>query len=182
MKTVFEYVRYLVFIAVVGLLLAGIAALLFGGVMTVSIILENFQRAEFNADAARLLSTDLIELIDLYLLGTVLLITSIGLYQLFINQHIVLPEWLSVTNLEQLKFNLLAVIVVMLAILFLSAAASAPPEHTGFLAYGAAIALVLAAIAGVVWVFARANRSMEELKHQELTQQEQLETAIEEHG
>jgi uncharacterized membrane protein YqhA len=182
MKRVFEYVRYVVFIAVVGLLLAGIAALLFGGVMTVSIILENFRRAEFNVDAARLLSTDLIELIDLYLLGTVLLITSIGLYQLFINPHIVLPEWLSVTNLEQLKFNLLAVIVVMLAILFLSAAASAPPEHTGFLAYGAAVALVLAAIAVVVWVFARAHRSMEELKHQELTQQEQLETAIEEHG
>jgi hypothetical protein len=76
----------------------------------------------------------------------------------------------------------LAVIVVMLAILFLSAAASAPPEQTGFLLYGAAVALVLAAIAGVVWVFARAHRSMEELKHEELTQQEQPETAIEEHG
>lgn len=173
MKSVFENVRYVVFIAVVGLLLAGIAALLFGGVMTVSIILEIFRRAEFNTEAARLLSTDLIELIDLYLLGTVLLITAIGLYQLFINSHIVLPEWLSVTNLEQLKFNLLAVIVVMLAILFLSAAASAPPAATGFLAYGAAVALVLAAIAGVVWVFDRVLRSMEELKHQELTQQEQ---------
>ena len=182
MKRVFEYVRYVVFIAVVGLLLAGIAALIFGGVMTVSIIVENFQHAEFNVDAARLLSTDLIELIDLYLLGTVLLITSIGLYQLFINQHIALPEWLLVTNLEQLKYNLLAVIVVMLVILFLSAAASAAPEQIGFLAYGAGIALVLAAIAGVVWVFGRAHLSIEKLKDQELTQQEQPETTIEKHG
>ena len=172
MKRVFEYVRYVVFIAVVGLLLVGIAALLFGGVMTVSIILEIFRRAEFNADAARLLSTDLIELIDLYLLGTVLLITSIGLYQLFINPHIVLPEWLSVTNLEQLKFNLLAVIVVMLAILFLSAAVSATGTHR-FSGVRCCRCPGSGCHCRCRVGLCRALRSMEELKHQELTQQEQ---------
>jgi uncharacterized membrane protein YqhA len=73
-----------------------------------------------------------------------------------------------VTNLEQLKFNVLVVVVVMLAILFLGAVASELPEGTGILEYGVSIAAVLAGVAAVVWVFARARRSMEEVKHEEL--------------
>ena len=171
MERVFRSFRYLVLIAVVGLLLASIAALVFGGFMVISIIVETFRHAEFNAEGARLFSTELIELIDLYLLGTVLLITSAGLYQLFVDPQIALPEWLSVTNLEQLKFNVLAVVVVMLAILFLGAVASELPEGAGILAYGASIAAVLAGVAAVVWVFARAHRSIEEHKHEELLAQ-----------
>lgn len=181
MQRVFGSFRYLVFIAVLGLLLASIATFVFGGFMVISVVVETFRHAEFNAEAARLFSTELIELIDLYLLGTVLLITSAGLYQLFVDPHIELPEWLSVTNLEQLKFNLLAVVVVMLAILFLGAAASELPEGAGILAYGVSIAAVLAGVAAVVWVFARVHRSMEEHKHEELLLREE-ETRIEEHA
>jgi uncharacterized membrane protein YqhA len=139
MRTLFGLARYIILIAVIGLLVASIAVLVFGGIMTVTVIVEAFGHADFNAESARLLSTELIKLIDLFLLGTVLLIISIGLYELFIDPHIDLPEWLSVTNLEQLKFNLLAVIVVMLAILFLGVAASDLPESTGILEYGVAI-------------------------------------------
>ena len=124
MGKVFGFSRYLVFIAVIGLLIAAAAVLIFGGIMSVTVVLETFRHAEFNAEGARLFSTELIELIDLFLLGTVLLITSIGLYQLFIEPAIHLPEWLSVANLEQLKFNLVAVIIVMLTVLFLGAAAT----------------------------------------------------------
>jgi uncharacterized membrane protein YqhA len=92
---------------------------------------------------------------------------------LFVDPHIHLPEWLSVTNLEQLKFNVLAVVVVMLAILFLGAAASDLPEGTGILEYGIAIAAVLAGVAAVVWVFARTHRKMEELIHKELVHRDE---------
>ena len=94
-------------------------------------------------------------MIDLFLLGTILLITSVGLYQLFINSHMELPEWLVVTDLEQLKFNLLAVIVVMLVIFFLGAAAGDFAKSDGILDFGLAIGAVLAGVALVVWVFQR---------------------------
>ena len=105
---------------------------------------------------------------DLFLLGTVLLITSLGLYELFIDPGVsaVIPEWLSVTNLEQLKFNLLAVIVVMLGILFLGAVASEQPEGTSILQYGVAISAVLAGLAVVVYVFGRSVHQMEATKHE----------------
>lgn len=155
---VFGFSRYLVLIAVIGLLLSAAAVLIFGGIMAVTVTLETFQHAEFNAESARLFSTELIELIDLFLLGTVLLITSIGLYQLFIQPNMRLPEWLSVANLEQLKFNLLAVIIVMLTVIFLGAAAGEWESGVEMLAFGGGIAAVILAISVAVLIFQRVHR------------------------
>ena len=105
-------------------------------------------------------------MIDLFLLGTILLITSVGFYQLFIEPDKEVPEWLVVTDLEQLKFNLLAVIVVMLAILFLGEAAGDLAKSDGILGYGLGIAAVLAALALVVWVFQRVVVEEEEHVHE----------------
>ena len=168
MTKLFGFSRYLVLIAVIGLLLAALAVFIFGGIATVNVIIESFIGGEFNAEGARLISIELIEMIDLFLLGTILLITSIGLYQLFIEPNMDLPEWIVVTNLEQLKFNLLAVIIVMLAILFLGAASDYLVEADGILGYGLAIAGVVAAIALAVWIFQRVVVEEEEQVHERL--------------
>lgn len=160
--------RYLVLIAVIGLILAALAVFVFGGIATVNIIIESFEEGEFNAEGARLVSIEFIELIDIFLLGTILLITSVGLYQLFIEPNVDLPEWIVVTNLEQLKFNLLAVIIVMLAIIFLGEAADYLVETDGILGYGLAIAGVVAAIALAVRVFQRVVVEEEEHIHEVL--------------
>lgn len=137
--------RYVVLIAVVGLLLASIAVYVFGGIVTVTVIVESFGHAEFSAEGARAFSTEVIELIDLFLLGTVLFMTSVGLYELFVDPGIKIPEWLSVGNVEQLKFNLVVVISVMLMVLFLGAAAGDWESGLDLLAYGGGIALVIVA-------------------------------------
>jgi uncharacterized membrane protein YqhA len=110
-------------------------------------------------------------MIDLFLLGTILLITSVGFYQLFIEPDKEVPEWLVVTDLEQLKFNLLAVIVVMLAILFLGEAAGDLGKSDGILEYGLGIAAVLAGFALVVWVFQRVVVEEEEHIHELLKEE-----------
>jgi uncharacterized membrane protein YqhA len=168
MRAIFGMSRYLVYIAVIGLLIAALAVFVFGGITTLTTTISTFQHGEFNAEGARVVSVEFIELMDLFLLGTVLLITSIGLYELFLDPGVsaVIPEWLSVTNLEQLKFNLLAVVVVMLGILFLGAVAGEQPEGTGILQYGVAISAVLAGLAVVVYVFGHATHQMEEAKHE----------------
>jgi len=148
--------------------LAALAVFVFGGIMAVTTIVGAFQHLEFNAEGARVISVEFIELMDLFLLGTVLLITSIGLYELFIDSAIseVIPEWLSVSNLEQLKFNLLAVVIVMMAIFFLGAVAEQVPEGAEILSYGIAISAMLAGLAVVVWVFAPVHRAIEEQKRE----------------
>lgn len=170
MRTLFLTSRYLIYIAVIGLLLAALAVFVFAGIATVSTIIESFGHGEFNAEGARTFSVEFIEMIDLFLLGTVLLITSVGLYELFLDPGIsaVIPEWLSVTNLEQLKFNLLAVVIVMLAILFLGAVAGEWLEGTTILEYGGAIALVIGALSLAVFVFGRLTGRMEAHKREAL--------------
>src|SRR5215211_5056588 len=49
------------------------------------------------------LAVDLIEITDIILLGTVLYIVALGLYQLFIDQSLALPRWLKVNDLTDLK-------------------------------------------------------------------------------
>jgi len=159
MKAIFGVSKYLVLIAVLGLLVAGAAAMVFAGITTVGVIAEVFAEGAFNAEGSRALSLELIELIDVFLLATVILITAIGLYQLFLDPHLELPEWLSVSNLEQLKANLVAVVIVMLAILFLGAVAGRQGEESGVLHLGVGIALVVLSIAAAILAFARVEQN-----------------------
>ncbi len=156
--------RFFVFIAVVGLLLASIAVYVFGGILTINVIIEAFQN-EFNAEGARAFSSELIEVIDLFLLGTVLFMTSVGLYELFVDPNISIPKWLSVANLDQLKFNLVAVIVVMLIVLFLGAAATDFENGLNLLYYGGGIALVILAGSGAVLIFQRVHQQEHSQEH-----------------
>ena len=61
----------------------------------------------------------MIEVIDLYLIGTVFYITALGLYELFIDDQVPTPGWLHITHLNDLKGKLLGVAVVIMAVLFL---------------------------------------------------------------
>jgi uncharacterized membrane protein YqhA len=162
MRTVFSWSRYLIWIAVISLLLATLAVFVFGLISTVMVVIETFRHGAFAAEGARHLSVELIEMIDLFLLGTILFITSVGLHELFVDPGLkeILPEWMSVSSLDQLKFNLLAVIVVMLAVLFLGVAASFElEEHTSILDYGLAIGAVILAAGASVYLFAHVHQS-----------------------
>jgi uncharacterized membrane protein YqhA len=165
MRTIFSASRYLILIAVIGLLLCALAVFVFGGMTTVTMVFEAFGHGEFNAEGARLFSTELVELIDLFLLGTVLLITSVGLYELFLDPGIDLPAWLSVSNLDQLKMNLVAVIIVMLVVLFLGEAGAEWREGQTILEFGAATALVIAAASLAVFIFQRVHQGMHAAAH-----------------
>lgn len=167
MGKVFVGSRYIVLIGVIGLLICSLAVFVFGGIVTATTIIEAFGSGEFNAEGARHFSVELIELIDLFLLGTVLFITSVGLYELFVDPSIgpMLPIWLSVRSLDQLKFNLVAVLVVMLIILFLGFVAGleglAEGEGVQILALGGGIALVIAAAGVAVSLLGKVAAQME---------------------
>ncbi|MGZ3630061.1 MAG: YqhA family protein [Ktedonobacteraceae bacterium] len=57
-----------------------------------------------------------VELIDLFLLSTILYIVSLGLFRLFIDATLPLPGWLEIHDLNDLKERILGVIIVLLAI------------------------------------------------------------------
>ncbi|CAB4927740.1 MAG: hypothetical protein F2840_00310 [Actinobacteria bacterium] len=59
--------------------------------------------------------------VDTFLLATVLLVIGYGLYELFVDNEVKLPEWLEIRSLDDLKTKLIGVIVAILAVVFLGA-------------------------------------------------------------
>ena len=102
---------------------------------------------DFSAKASKTMSLEVIEVIDLFLVGTVAYITAVGLYKLFISDtKIDLPMRLRIRNLKDLEDKIIGVIVAALAVAFLGFAAGTEVSST-LLNYGAGIALVIAALA-----------------------------------
>lgn len=137
--------RYLVVIAVIGSFVASLVVLVYGGLTALSIGFDAFSHGTFNVDGARHLSVEAIEVIDLLLLGTVLYIVALGLYELFIDETLPTPSWLVITTLDDLKAKLTGVIVVLLAVTFLAEVVNWNGSNN-ILFLGGAVGLVLFAL------------------------------------
>jgi uncharacterized membrane protein YqhA len=136
--------RYIILIAVLCAIVASLTLLVVAGVETVQIVLHTFSRS-VDGKAVKLLAVSFIEVIDILLLGTVFYITSLGLYELFIDEQLPTPNWLHITQLDDLKSKLIGVIVVILAVVFLGQVVNWN-GGSDILFLGAAIAIVIVAI------------------------------------
>ncbi|WP_133489649.1 YqhA family protein [Aliiroseovarius marinus] len=145
MSTLLGASRFMVILAVIGALLAATTLIVYGLLETVQLILNTIQGGEVTRKIAKSLALEFIEIIDLFLLGTVFYIVAIGLYELFISTNVKLPSWLTINNLDDLKNKLIAVVVVVLGVLFLGQVVSWDGERD-LLGYGAAVALVIGAL------------------------------------
>lgn len=145
--------RYLVVIAVVGSLLAALALFVYGMAETVAVIGQTAAKMEVSAKGAKALALAFIEIVDLFLLGTVLLMIALGLYELFIDDRLDLPEWLTFRNFDDLKNKLVGVVIVVLAVIFLGQVVSWDGTRE-LLGFGTAVALVIGAL---TWFLAAAK-------------------------
>lgn len=97
------------------------------------------------------LSVQFLKLIDSILLGTVLYIIALGLFQLFFQPDLPMPDWLRLRNLSELKESVIEVILVLLGVLFVSRAVSWSGGRE-ILDFGLSIAAVVAALGLVLWI------------------------------
>lgn len=140
MKKILEKSVLLVLIPVVFSLAASVAAFVWGAGKTVSIIIH--LAASRGADPSA--GIELIGLMDTFLIATALLIFSLALYELFV-EDLKLPDWLVVHDLHALKAKLASVIILVMAVVFLEhLVAWKDPQGTLF--FGIAISLVSASL------------------------------------
>jgi uncharacterized membrane protein YqhA len=132
-------------IAVVCSFAAAIVTLCYGGLQTLNSIGLMFSQHEISSQNSKKLVVSMIEVIDLFLLGTVFYITALGLYELFISDDIEVPEWLEIQTIDDLKGKLISVVVVVLGVLFLGQAVTWDGQ-TNLLPFGASIGLVIASL------------------------------------
>ena len=89
----------------------------------------------------------LLEIIDVFLLGTVVVILAVGLVELFITR-LRLPAWLVITNLGDLKGKFIDVLQLVAAIKFLEKAVTAK-DALDVLWYGIAVTLIIGVLLAV---------------------------------
>ena len=136
-----------VIVGIVAIVLAAFAIFVYSAISVVHEFWETITDGWPTDEGAKHLAIVAVETADVILLGTVLNIVAIGLFQLFIDPSLSgrLPGWLQVTNLDQLKRKLVGVISVLLAVTFLASVVerSAPRD---VLYLGIAVAIVIVAL------------------------------------
>ncbi len=131
--------RFLVLIPVIGLLILAATLFVLGGISLIAFMFTTVSEL----GAADDLIFQIVEFIHFFLIGTVLYITGMGLFQLFI-QPLDLPGWLKIDDIEQLELNLVGVVVVIIGVNFLRVILE--PGDLNLLNYGVGYALPIAAL------------------------------------
>jgi len=137
--------RYTAVLAVIGSFIGSIILYLYG-VYDLILIVQDISTYWRDPDALqKFLITDMIGRIDIFLLGTVLYIIAVGLYELFIKDDLPLPAWIQIHDLDDLKEKLITGVIVVLAVYFLSQALK-PEAQEYLLDQGLAIGVIIAAL------------------------------------
>ena len=126
----FEKVRYVAMIVVVFSLLESLVMFLIGGEKSIKAFQAFFftkpvvDNAPEHLDLSDQAMISVLQSMDAFLIGLVLLIFSFGVYNLFIGEiktprSLAGAQWAQITSIERLKQVLVEVIIVVLAVLFL---------------------------------------------------------------
>lgn len=140
--------RYLILIPILGLAVAAACFFIFGGIglfqLIVGLIFHTSEATSHIVQSGQgIIIFEVVEYVHTFLVGTVLYITAVGLYQLFI-QELDFVGWLKIESTEELETNLIGVTVVVLAVNFMGAVFAGKTDN--LLQYGAGIALPIAAL------------------------------------
>ncbi|HPX73171.1 MAG TPA: YqhA family protein [Methanoregulaceae archaeon] len=165
LKNLFLTSRILVTIAILGMIFTSIIVIIFGIGELARILSFLMHDGILSEEAGKFLAVTVTEMIDLYLLGLVLIIMSLGLYQLFLDPEVNLPEWLDTPTFDTLKGRLLVVVVVVLAVMFLGYAATAT-DGILIAGIGIAISLVIFACGYILSIHSKANIERKRLELQ----------------
>jgi uncharacterized membrane protein YqhA len=134
-------------LAIVGTFLIGTALLVHAVWEVVDAVI---QLVRWQTDTKKL-TLVAIESVDAFLIVTVLHVVAIGLYQLYIQDQIPLPDWLIVENIDDLKTTLSGVVILVLAVFFLGRAIVGDASQN-LLLMGGGIAAVILALTFFVYV------------------------------
>ena len=139
--------RYLLVVPIIGCVLLTAGIVLMGMARILVTGAQVVREGDLSAKAAKMMSLAVIEIIDLFLVGTVAYITAVGLYKLFIsNAEIELPVRLKIHSLKDLEDKIIGVVVAALAVAFFGQAVGAS-DMSALLNYGGGIALMIASLA-----------------------------------
>jgi uncharacterized membrane protein YqhA len=140
-----RHTRYLFYLAVGSTLLAAALVMLYGTAQTVAFVVELVRHGSLSSRWGAELRLTVIEVVDLFLIGTVLFVIAVGLYQLFFTSMMPLPRWLLVHDVGDLERKLIGLVVTVLSVVFLGQIVTWDGQRE-LLGFGVAIGAVVAGL------------------------------------
>lgn len=114
MRNILGLTRYAVVVPAIASMIGALLLMAQGSIEMVIVVYESVTTDTYLKDTI----VDVLTAVDAILLGTVLLVIGYGLYELFIDTDIKVPEWLQVRDLDDLKSKLIGVVVAIIAVVF----------------------------------------------------------------
>lgn len=136
-------VRYIFVLAIVSTYVASFALLIAGAVQTATIIYELIFGHAMTIDREKF---EFLEVIDVFLVATILYVIASGFYQLFLNPKIPFDPWLRVKSVGDLEAKLTGVVITVMGVTALGRVV-AWDGQSDLLPFGVTVALLIAALA-----------------------------------
>jgi uncharacterized membrane protein YqhA len=111
-------IRYVFVLPIISAFVGSIVLLVLGFLRTFRVIFEVLSHGE--EGAMTVLKLELIEVIDVFLLATILWVIASGFYQLFLSRGMQVAPWMRVNSVHDLEVMLIGVIVTLLGVTGLS--------------------------------------------------------------
>ncbi len=144
MRRAINATRYLILLAVIGSFVGAVTLIVYGFLAALALP-GKAVAAGIDPKFAKKLLVGYIEIVDLFLVGTLFYIIALGLYELFIDEDVPTPKWLQIGSFDELKGKLVKVVIVVMSVIFLAQLVSWDGS-ANLLPFGAAIALVIGAL------------------------------------
>ena len=114
MKRIVSLTRYAVFVPAIASMIGALLLMVQGSIEMVIAVIDTI----LNGYGLKQTIVAVLTAVDAILLGTVLLVIGYGLYELFIDADLDVPNWLRVDDLDDLKSKLIGVVVAIIAVVF----------------------------------------------------------------
>ena len=114
MKQIMGLTRYAVFVPAIASIIGALLLMAQGSWARLMAVIDSVS----NGYGLKETIVEVLTAVDAILLGTVLLVIGYGLYELFIDADLDVPQWLRVYDLDDLKSKLIGVVVAIVAVVF----------------------------------------------------------------
>jgi uncharacterized membrane protein YqhA len=152
MKRILGLARFAVVVPAIASIIGALLLMAQGSISMINIVFQVITEGSSLKDSI----VDVLTAIDAILLGTVLLVIGYGLYELFIDADIEVPQWLRVNNLDDLKSKLIGVVVAIIAVVYVGVFVDSN-RSSDVISYGVGAGALVAGLA----IFAFATRKNE---------------------
>lgn len=141
--------KWLFTLAVIGTGLISMMLFVWGFLLSLAECYRAITHFSLQVHLAKDFMSTTIQIVDIFLVGTVFYLISLGLYELFIAKA-PLPGWAHIRTLDDLKEKLLGLTVIAVSVVFLGYALNLGPA-TGILEVGISVSIMIASISLYLW-------------------------------